>query len=254
MRLDNYLTVNGYFDSRTKAKQAIERGEILVNGQIITKSSLEILSDVVIERKFKTEYVSLGGFKLEKALSDFSFCVENLVVADIGSSTGGFTDCLLQKGAKKVFSVDLRDDLLHSRLLADNRVSMLVKNAKDLNTNDFKEKLDLIVADLSFISISQVVDVFYNLLNDGSRAIILIKPQFETGKRQKFKNGIIRDKKIQKQVCENVYNLLISKKLFPQAITTAPVYQDKNIEYLILLQKNGELRLKNDFFSKINFE
>ena len=121
MRLDNYLTVNGYFDSRTKAKQAIERGEILVNGQIITKSSLEILSDVVIERKFKTEYVSLGGFKLEKALSDFSFCVENLVVADIGSSTGGFTDCLLQKGAKKVFSVDLRDDLLHREIRCKRR-------------------------------------------------------------------------------------------------------------------------------------
>ena len=107
---------------------------------------------------------------------------------------------------------------------------MLVKNAKELKIDDFNDKLDLVVADLSFISISQVVDVFYNLLDDGGKAIILIKPQFETGKRQKFKNGIIRDRKIQKQVCENVYNLLVSKKLYPQAITTAPLYQDKNIE------------------------
>ena len=138
MRLDNYLVENGYFDSRTKAKQAIERGEILVEGKLIVKSSYEMKGVHDIKRVYDSEYVSLGGFKLEKALSDFKFNVKDLVVADIGASTGGFTDCLIKNGARKVYAVDLRDDLLHDKLKNDSKVNLIVKNAKDLSTLDFK--------------------------------------------------------------------------------------------------------------------
>lgn len=254
MRLDNYLVQNGFFNSRTKAKQAIERGEISIGGKVVYKVSLDVSIEKDIKRSCSTQYVSLGGFKLEKALRDFSFSVENLVVADIGASTGGFTDCLLQNKAKKVYSIDLRDDLLHEKLLNDNSVVQIVKNAKDLNRKDFEEDLDLVVADLSFISISQIVDTIYEIINDNKKVIILIKPQFEIGKKQKFKNGIIKDKKIHKVVCENIYKLLLSKNLRPQKITIAPINSEKNIEFLILLEKNGDVCLEEDFFSKLNFE
>lgn len=246
MRLDNYLTEKGYFDSRTKAKQAIERGEIFINEKPVIKASLEVFGDEKIERIFKTEYVSLGGFKLEKALSDFSFSVENMVVADVGASTGGFTDCLLKHGAKKVFSIDLRNDLLHHKLIEDDRVVSIIKNAKDLCRSDFTDKLDLLVADLSFISLTQVIDVFYQLVDDNVSLILLIKPQFETGKRQRFKNGIIRDKKIHKIICKNIYHQAVEKRLYPQKITTAPIHEEKNVEFLILLTKNGEFKSEEE--------
>lgn len=254
MRLDNYLVQNNFFDSRTKAKQAIERGEISVDGKVIYKVSCDISTTNEVKRTYLTQYVSLGGFKLGKALKDFSFSVENMVVVDIGASTGGFTDCLLQNNAKKVYSIDLRDDLLHEKLLNNDKVVQIVKNAKDLTKKDFQDDIDLVVADLSFISILQVVDTIYNIIDDNRNVIILIKPQFEIGKRQKFKNGIIKDKKIHKEICQNIYNLLIDKKLCPQKITTAPISSEKNVEFLILLEKNGDVCLKEDFFSTLKFE
>lgn len=254
MRLDNYLVQNGFFDSRTKAKQSIERGEISINGKVVYKVSFDVSVDSKVERDYLSQYVSLGGFKLEKALKNFSFSVENMVVADIGASTGGFTDCLLQNNAKKVYSIDLRDDLLHKNLLNNDRVVQIVKNAKDLTRNDFQETLDLVVADLSFISVSQVVDTIYNIIDDNKSIIILIKPQFEIGKKQKFKNGIIKDKNIQKEVCQNIYKLLLDKKLCPQKITIAPINFEKNVEFLILLEKNGKTCLEENFFSKLKFE
>jgi len=241
MRLDCFLVEKEYFSTRTKARQAIERGEIYINDLVVTKPSFLILDDnVKVSRICKREYVSLGGFKLEKALSDFNFDVQGLVVADIGASTGGFTDCLLKNGAKKVYAVDLRDDLLHQSLICDDRVSLVVKNAKELKSSDFNDELDLIVADLSFISLSQVLNVFYSLIHDGKKLIILIKPQFETGKKIKFKNGIIKDNNIHKQVCMNVYDYAVENKLCPLSITTAPISNGKNIEFLILLEKNGK--------------
>ena len=240
MRLDCYLVENKYYDTRTKAKQAIERGEIYVNGKKTEKCSLDVCGEVNIEIKSRIEYVSLGGYKLEKALDDFNLSVNGLTVADVGASTGGFTDCVLQRGAKKVFSVDLRDDLLHSRLKNDDRVVSVIKNAKALTERDFSNKIDLIVADLSFISIKQVMPVFYNLIDQGKRLLILIKPQFETGKRMRFKNGIIRDEKIHYEVCRSVFNQSIECGFSPIAITTAPISKDKNTEFLFLLKKDCE--------------
>ena len=238
MRLDNYLVEKGLFDSRTKAKQAIERGEIFVDKKKITKSSFEIKDNSVeIEHVYKSKFVSLGGFKLEKAISDFNFCVKDLVVADIGASTGGFTDCLLQNGAKKVFAVDLNDSLLHPQLKNNDSVVSIIKNARDLTREDFDSNLDLIVADLSFISITQVIETFSNLLDKGKKLILLIKPQFEIGEHKRFKNGIIKDKKIHDQVCKNVIEIAREYNLEKIDITSAPINENKNIEFLVLLQK-----------------
>ncbi len=251
MRLDNYLVQEGYFLTRTKAKQAIERGELYIDSKQVFKSSFDVSLGAKIERICESEYVSLGGFKLEKAIKDFNFCVNDLVVADIGASTGGFTDFLLKNGAKHVFSVDLRDDLLHDKLKTDERVSLIVKNAKDLSMADFSIPLDLIVADLSFISLSSVVNAFANLIVDGKKLLLLIKPQFETGQKIKFKNGIVKDKKIHRQVCLNVYNCAIKCNLAPIGITTAPIVDGKNTEFLILLEKGGKVVLPNDFAKNI---
>ena len=237
MRLDYYLTENGYFDSRTKAKQAIERGEIFVNGKKVEKPAFDVLDLPKIEHVYKSKYVSLGGFKMEKALNDFNFSVNNFVVADVGASTGGFTDCLIQNGAKKVYAVDLNDKLLHYELKRNDKVELLVKNAKELLKSDFDCELDLVVADLSFISITQVIPTFSNLLSSGKNLLLLIKPQFEIGQYKKFKNGIVRDEKIHLSVCQNVIKFASDFGFNKLKITTVPINKDKNVEFLILFEK-----------------
>ena len=146
MRLDEYLFKNHYYDSRTKAKQAIERKEVYVNGKLIDKSSFFVDENLalIIEKKAIKQFVSLGGYKLDKAIDDFSFSVSNLICADVGSSTGGFTDCLLKRGAKKIYAIDLNDDLLHISLKNDDKVVSIIKNAKDLTRSDFLEEIDFL--------------------------------------------------------------------------------------------------------------
>ena len=177
MRLDNYLVEKNILDSRTKAKQAILRGEIYINGVAINKPAYDIDENSFCEVSYNyvDKFVSLGGYKLNKAINDFNLNVENFIVADVGSSTGGFTDCLLTKGAKKVFAIDLNDTLLHQKLKSDHRVVSLIKNARDLTKGDFDSQLDLIVADLSFISATLVLNVFSQLLSSGKKLIILVE-------------------------------------------------------------------------------
>ena len=239
MRLDNYLVENKIFDSRTKAKQSIERGEVYIDGVAVTKPSLNVSGDlhdvkIVSEKSF----VSLGGYKLDKALNDFDLDVKNLTALDVGASTGGFTDCLLQRGAKTVYAVDLNDDLLHQKLKEDNRVISIIKNARSLSVSDFNEKIDILVADLSFISATLVLETFANLLENGKKVVLLIKPQFETGERKKFKNGIIRDQKIRDSACEKVISFANEVGFIFEKITTAPIVEQKNLEYLVLLTKS----------------
>lgn len=251
MRLDLFLVQNGYFETRTKAQQAIERGEIYVNSKLVEKVSFSVDECASITRICPTDYVSIGGFKLEKALKDFNYNADGKVVADIGASTGGFTDCLLKNGAQKVYSVDLRDDLLHISLKSNKKVELIVKNARDLTKDDFDCELDLIVADLSFISVSYVLGVFSKLVDDKKDIIILIKPQFETGKKEKHKNGIIKDSKTHKQVCDSVYDLALTLGLAPQAFTTAPIVEGKNREFLIWLKKSAPILLDKNFTDKL---
>ena len=239
MRIDEYLFTRGFFDSRTKAKQAIENGEVFCGGKQVLKCSKEITeqSEPVIEIKNEVRFVSLGGYKLFKALKDFNYNVGNLTVADVGASTGGFTDCLIQNGAAKVYAVDLNDDLLHESLKNNVKVVRVIKNAKNLTISDLPD-VNLITADLSFISAKQVLPVFYGLLRDGGNVILLIKPQFEIGEKRKFKNGIVKDAKTVKSVCRSVVDYAKEVGFYTLGLTVAPVKEDKNTEFLLLLSKN----------------
>lgn len=251
MRVDLFLSEKGYFDSRNKAKEAINRGEVYINGKLITKVSLDLNEnlEVKVEIKAKKSFVSLGGYKIDKALLDFSLDVNGFTAVDVGASTGGFTDCLLQNGAKKVFSVDLNDTLLHEKLKKDDRVVPIIKNAKFLEKSDFScIDIDLITADLSFISETIVMPIFASLLESGKKLLVLIKPQFETDGKIKFKNGIIRDKKYQFSAIEKVYKAGLDNQLIPYKITTAPKNYDKNLEFLMLFIKDGKELLNLDNF------
>lgn len=253
MRIDYFLSEKGYYKSRNKAREGIEKGEVFYDGKLVVKPSLDLPFDteLVEIKRFKKVFVSIGGYKLEKALNDFDFKVEGMVCADIGSSTGGFTDCLLSRGAKKVYAVDLNDDLLDESLKTDERVIFLLKNARNLILKDFNESLDFIVGDLSFISLSLIFPVLSNLMKENSFALFLIKPQFELGEKRKLKNGIITDDATRKEILKKVCDYAIKNDLVPQNITTAPIVKGKNVEYLILLKKCKESAIPIDFL--INF-
>ena len=237
MRLDIFLYTNGYFQSRNKAAEAILRGEVYLNGVKILKPSFLVNgeSNCNIEIVSENNFVSVGGYKLYKALKDFDFSVKGLVCADVGASTGGFTDCLLQNGAEKVYAVDLNDELLSEKLKCNPKVVELTKNAKFLKKEDFQDEIDLIVADLSFISEKAVLPVFKTLLKEAGRMIILIKPQFEMGEKRKFKNGIVSDEKARNTVVNDVILFAKNIGLKPLNLTEAPIKEGKNIEYLLLL-------------------
>ena len=213
------------------------RGEVYLNGVKILKPSFLVNSEsnCNIEIVSENNFVSVGGYKLYKALKDFDFSVKGLVCADVGASTGGFTDCLLQNGAEKVYSVDLNDELLSEKLKCNPKVVELTKNAKFLKKEDFQDEIDLIVADLSFISEKAVLPVFKTLLKEAGRMIILIKPQFEMGEKRKFKNGIVSDEKARNTVVNDVILFAKNIGLKPLNLTEAPIKEGKNIEYLLLL-------------------
>lgn len=240
MRIDTFLFEKNYFKSRNKAKESIEKGEVYFDGKIVTKPSFEIPFDtelVSINRKEKV-FVSLGGYKLEKALSDFDFSVGGLICADIGASTGGFTDCLLQRDAKKVYAIDLNDDLLDDELKNDKRVFSIIKNARDLKREDFTVRPNFIVGDLSFISLSLIFPIVSNLLDYGEFCLFLIKPQFELGERKRLKNGIITDDALRKEIVNKVCGYAVESNFTPVKITSAPIVKGKNVEYLVLLKKS----------------
>lgn len=241
MRLDIYLYEKKYFDSREKAKQAVLREEVFIDGRKIKKPSYDIdeKCDKKIEIIAQESFVSLGGYKLNKALKDFNISVKGLTACDLGVSCGGFTDCLIQNGIKYVYAVDV-SDLLHKSLKQSDKVKLILKNVKDLSLKDFNDKIDIVTADLSFISSSVAIPVINDILSDNGIALILVKPQFEVDKKIKFKNGIIKDDKIVKSACEKIYKTAINFSLSPINITSAGNPKDKNREYILFLKKNCE--------------
>ncbi len=215
MRIDVYLAQK--FGSRTKAATAVNKGLVLVNGKKVTRSYEVKDGDAVEIIEAEENFVSAGGFKLAKALKDFDFCVKDKIFADIGASTGGFTDCLLQNDAKKVYCID----------------------ARNLNGDLFEEALDGAVIDVSFISLTYVLGAVANTLENGKNVLALIKPQFECESRSVGKNGIVRDDKIKAKIIEKIYNFALSVDLAPKKLTVAPIVKGKNIEFVILLEKGG---------------
>ena len=195
MRLDIYLTENGIFASRSKAQTAISEGRVFVNGIKVEKPSLEITGSEEIEAVKSDRFVSRAGEKLFCALKQFGFDVSGLTALDIGASTGGFTDCLLQNGAKFVYALDVGHSQLDISLKNDIRVCCIEGfNARYAKKEDFDREIDLIVMDVSFISQALIYEACSDILASGKTMITLVKPQFEAGKSHIGKGGIVRDR------------------------------------------------------------
>ena len=247
-RLDKILTDNGYFETKSKAQAAIMAGDVKVDGIVITKAGfqLEVKENTIFEIK-SMPFVSRGGFKLDKALKAFNINLKDKVCLDAGASTGGFTDCMLQNGAKKVYSVDVGYGQISWKLRTDNRVKVIervnIKNCSlDEIYNENEEKAEFITMDLSFISIKKVLENVLKLTKENNFEIVsLIKPQFEAGKEQVGKNGVVKEKETHIEVIENIIHYVKSLNLKVRALTYSPIKGPKgNIEYLIHISNFGE--------------
>ena len=235
-RLDVLLTEQGYADTRSKAQAIIMSGLVYVNGQKADKPGVSYEETVELEvRGAVCPYVSRGGLKLEKALRDFGVKPEGYVCSDSGASTGGFTDCLLQQGAKKVFAIDVGYGQLDWKIRSDPRVVVMERtNIRFVTSEQLGEPLDLSVVDVSFISLKLVLPVIKSLLKqDRGQVLCLIKPQFEAGKEKVGKKGVVRDPATHKEVLDNFVALADELEFHILGLTFSPVKgPEGNIEFL----------------------
>ncbi len=242
-RLDKYLTDLGYFDTKSKAAAAILAGHVKLNYEYITKAGFQINPSKEYDIQVKTmPYVSRGGFKLKKALDTFSVKVEGRICFDAGASTGGFTDCLLQNGAKFVYAADVGYGQLDWKIRSDKRVKTIERtNLKICSFDEIYAEnepvADLLVSDLSFISLTKVLENLKKLLNPGFHEMVcLIKPQFEAGKENVEKGGVVKDKKVHEEVIENVINFAKNLGYTINDLTFSSIKGPSgNIEYLVWL-------------------
>ena len=240
-RLDKVLTDLGYFETKSKASAAILAGNVMMGTEVITKAGYQI--DTTKEYDFNIKsmpFVSRGGFKLKKALESFSVEINDRICLDAGASTGGFTDCLLQNGAKFIYAVDVGYGQLDWKIRSDKRVKTIEKtNLRTCSKEDIYDinepVADLLVSDLSFISLEKVIPNLKTLLNpEFHEMICLIKPQFEAGKELVEKGGVVRDKNIHIQVIQSVINCVKSLGYFIKGLTYSSIKGPAgNIEYLI---------------------
>ena len=228
------------FPSREKAKASVMAGLVYVDGQRVDKpgTSVDTEAEITVKEAL-CPYVSRGGLKLEKALELYGFSLENATAVDIGASTGGFTDCMLQKGAKKVFAIDVGYGQLDWKLRNDPRVVNIEKtNVRYLDTDTVDSDVDFISIDVSFISLKLIFPVAAKLLADDGSLVCLVKPQFEAGRSQVGKKGIVRDASVHKEVIENVIGYGKDNGLYSHGLTYSPVTGTKgNIEYLLYMKK-----------------
>jgi len=233
-RLDLLLVERGLVESREKGQALILAGEVLVNGQKVDKPGHAVPSDSKIELAEQPRYVGRGGLKLEAALDHFRILVAGKVCLDIGSSTGGFTDCLLQRGAARVYAIDVGTGQLDWKLRNDSRVIVREQmNARYLSANEVPEPIDLAVCDVSFISITMILPVLPNLLAKSGEMVILVKPQFELERHHVGKGGIIRDSALHQQACGRVDDA-VRLLGFQTAIIPSPVLgAEGNQEFLL---------------------
>lgn len=240
-RLDKILVKKGLVSSREKAKALILAGTIAVNGAIIDKAGTRVsYDDEIILKNKKTPYVSRGGLKLEKILDEYDINVKNLVFIDVGASTGGFTDCLLQREAKKVYAIDVGYGQLDWKLRQDPRVNVMEKtNIRYVEQDVFDETPFAAVVDVSFISLKLVLPVVMNLISDDGFIIALIKPQFEAGPSNTIK-GVVRSKELHKSILNDIISDISELKLKTLGLTHSPIKGPKgNIEYLIYLSRTS---------------
>lgn len=243
VRLDILITEKGYVTGRDKAKALIMEGKVFVNGVKIEKAGEQVDEDSSIEVKAPAlKFVSRGGLKLEKALASFPIDLGGKICMDIGASTGGFTDCMLQSGAKKVYAVDVGYGQLAWKLRNDERVVNLERtNIRYLTENEVPEKVDFISVDVSFISLSLVLPVVRKFLSESGSAVCLIKPQFEAGREKVGKKGVVRDIKVHNEVIKKVLLLAEENGFTVGGLDFSPVKgPEGNIEYLIYLKLGGD--------------
>ena len=242
-RLDIILVNKGLARSREKAKSLIKDGKVYINNIMQTKASQIIDEDVEIEiRGEQDRYVSRGGYKLEKAVNEFGLSLKDLVCMDIGASTGGFTDCMLQNGARLVYAIDVGHDQLHDSLRLDNRVvSMEGVNFRYLEEDELPDKPHFASCDVSFISLTHILPTAYKLLSDDGEMVCLIKPQFEAGKENINKKGVVKDKKIHIKVLREILQFAEDSGFFVRNLTYSPIKgPEGNIEYLMYITKNNK--------------
>ena len=242
-RLDVLLTERGLLDSRQKAQATIMSGIVFVNGQRVDKVGTAVANDALIEIRGTTlPYVSRGGLKLEKAMQTFPLTLTGKVCADIGASTGGFTDCMLQNGAKKVYAVDVGYGQLDWKLRNDARVVCMERtNARYLTHEEIPEELDFASVDVSFISLKLIFPALYGLLREGGEIACLIKPQFEAGREKVGKKGVVRDPAVHLEVLGHFLIHAKENHFTVLGITYSPIRgPEGNIEYLGFLRKSEE--------------
>ena len=243
-RLDVILVEQGYASSREKAKAIIMSGNVYVNGQKedkagttfdLTKCKLEVRGNTL-------KYVSRGGLKLEKAMQTWKFPLEGKTCMDVGASTGGFTDCMLQNGASRVYSVDVGHGQLDWKLRNDERVVCMEQtNFRYLKPEDVPENLDFISVDVSFISLTKILIPARNLLKTGGEMVCLIKPQFEAGREKVGKNGVVRELSTHREVIEKVIDFADLTGFSVMGLEYSPIKgPEGNIEYLVYLKKEAE--------------
>jgi len=239
-RLDVLLFKKGIFSSRERAQEHIKNGEIQVDGTIVTKSGKKVSMESEI--KFtgrQIPYVSRGGLKLEKAINEFNISLKNLTCMDIGASTGGFTDCMIQNGAQKVYSIDVGTNQLHEKLKGNPKIiSMENCNIKDLAQEEIEDRVDFISIDVSFISIGKILSNATSFLDSEGKICALIKPQFECGRKYVNKKGVVKDKKEHIRVIKELLLLFKENNIGNVKISYSPIKgPNGNIEYLIYGEK-----------------
>lgn len=243
-RLDVILVNQGYAPSREKAKAIIMSGNVYVNGQKEDKAGTSFdESKIQLEvRGNSLKYVSRGGLKLEKAMGKWQFDLKDCVCMDIGSSTGGFTDCMLQNGATKVYSVDVGHGQLAWKLRNDERVVCMEQtNFRYMVRDDIQDDLDFASVDVSFISLTKILIPARNLLKEGGQMVCLIKPQFEAGREKVGKNGVVREPKVHEEVIRKIIDYADSIGFAVLHLEYSPIKgPEGNIEYLVHLKKEAE--------------
>lgn len=255
-RLDVMLVEQGLAESREKAKAIIMSGIVYVDGEKEDKAGSTFAETASIEVRGKTlKYVSRGGLKLEKAMQVFPIELEGKVCMDVGASTGGFTDCMLQNGAVKVYSVDVGYGQLAWKIREDERVICMEKtNIRYVKPEDIDDKIEFASVDVSFISLSKVLPPLRELLKEDAEVVCLIKPQFEAGREKVGKKGVVRDKSVHVEVIENVSCFALTSGFEILGLDFSPVKgPEGNIEYLIYLRKTAEIQ-ENDILLEEDYK
>ena len=242
VRADVRLVELGLAPSREKARTLIMAGEVFIDTLRIDKPGTAVPEDALLTVKEQAiPFVSRGGLKLDKAVRKYGLDFTDMVTMDVGASTGGFTDCMLQNGAKKVYAIDVGYGQLDWKLRNDARVVVMERtNARNMEPDWFTEAPDFASMDVSFISVKLILPGIYKSLSEGAQAVILVKPQFEAGRGRVGKNGVVRDKDTHRQVVEDTARFALDTGFSIRQIDYSPITGPKgNIEFLLLLEKSG---------------